>query len=134
MDRDRHYLKVDDVAGRLNMTASAVYKLCKDGTIPSIRIGTKTVRIPAAALEAYLRSLEGPRTYAVDEAAEAGGGNLDEALMHRLESFHERTGMSPDEYITRWREGAIEDTPDTSRLAIEALGLRGVGDRAPAFA
>jgi excisionase family DNA binding protein len=58
MDVERLYLRVEDVAGRLSLDASTVYKMCKAGEIPSIRIGSKAVRIPAPALEAYLRRLE----------------------------------------------------------------------------
>ena len=40
--------------------------------------------------------------------------------------FEHETGLSPEEFSDRWRQGAIEDTPENTRLALRALALRSV--------
>jgi excisionase family DNA binding protein len=56
---ERAYLKPSTIAARLELHRSQVYKLIKDGTLPHIRIG-RSVRVPAAALDTYLRRLKNP--------------------------------------------------------------------------
>ena len=52
------YLKPSDIARRLSLHRSQVYKLIKDGTLPHIRIG-RSVRVPTPAFEAYLALARG---------------------------------------------------------------------------
>ena len=47
-------LRVEQVAQRLQLGTSTVYRLCQQGVIPSVRIGA-SLRIPADALDAWLR-------------------------------------------------------------------------------
>lgn len=51
------YLTVAEVAGTLRMSRMTVYRLLADGTLPSIRIGKRAYRIPAAAFWTYLDDL-----------------------------------------------------------------------------
>ena len=42
----------------------------------------------------------------------------------QLEDFRDATGHDPETWIDGWRSGSIPDTPENTRLAIHALGLR----------
>lgn len=139
-NRESQYLKASEVADRLKMDISTIYKMCADKVIPSIRVGEKAIRIPAAAFEAYLaRQAQGydPNSRPLlDEArgVEVSGDPVD-AIVFRNQSIYERTGYSSYEFAERWKAGDIEDTPENASLLIEALSIRealtraGVGDR-----
>lgn len=125
MNIDRHYLKADEVAERLSLTVSAVYKLCKAGEIPSIRIGPKTVRIPAAALERYLERLEqGEPRFEPAAVERRDVHDVRAELERQAEAFIERAGIDAHTFVARWRAGEIQDTPENADLAIAALSLR----------
>jgi excisionase family DNA binding protein len=130
MDVERLYLRVEDVAGQLGLDASTVYKMCKAREIPSIKIGSKAVRIPAPALEAYLRGLERGATNVAPEAPQVEIVDLPTQLQERAEVFTAKAGMGVYEFAERWRSGQIEDTPENADLAIAALSLRRALDTA----
>jgi excisionase family DNA binding protein len=54
---DRDVLTVRDVAQRLEIGVAGAYKIVKDGTIPSIRIGRKYV-VPRVRFEKWLAGTE----------------------------------------------------------------------------
>ena len=56
---ETHYLKVAQVAERLGLSQSAVYKLCESKQLPSVRVTTKAIRVPSWVLDAYLKKLNG---------------------------------------------------------------------------
>jgi excisionase family DNA binding protein len=129
MDVHREYLKAEQVAELLGMDVSGIYRMCREKTLPSIRIGAKAVRIPRAGLEAFLsKSAQG---YAlVEEALNEGVEDPLAALEQQAASFEERAGHSPREFVELWRSGTIPDSTQTADLAIEALSLRNALDRA----
>lgn len=115
------YLKPSEIATRLALHRSQVYKLIKDGTLPHIRIG-RAVRVPAPAFEAYLRSLQA-------DASDRPHGDRRSAGMRaqiesRLAEFRSQTGREPAAYIDAWKSGAIPDTAENAELAMDALALR----------
>ncbi|HUB72678.1 MAG TPA: helix-turn-helix domain-containing protein [Solirubrobacteraceae bacterium] len=114
-DLDSRYLTVPQVAAELQMDVSAVYKMCKSQQLPSVRFG-KSVRIPRLAYERYLQRLEGGRPELLELESRDS--------QDRLEDFPDATGHDPDTWIDGWRSGSIPDTPENTRLAIHALGLR----------
>jgi excisionase family DNA binding protein len=116
---EEHYMRVRDYAKRFSLSESAVYKKIDRGEIRAIRIG-KTVRIPSSEMERYLT----PTRLFEEEGAPRDGEP--HGLSDRVARFEEAAGCAPREYAERWRSGDIEDTPDTARLAIEALALRAV--------
>jgi excisionase family DNA binding protein len=125
------YLKVPEVAEMLEMDPTTIYKMCKDGEIPSIRIGEKAVRVPRAALDAYLerQAGRGHQGRELLDAVHAGGGDPVAALEHQALSFSKRVGCSPHQFVEQWRAHGIEDTPETTDIAIEALSLKAGLDR-----
>jgi excisionase family DNA binding protein len=120
------YLKPSDIAERLALHRSQVYKLIKDGTLPHIRIG-KAVRVPAPAYEAYLRSLHAS-SHDTD-VANRDVGDVGAEIKSRLAGFEAQTGKDPFAYLDAWKSGAISDTPDNAERAMDALALRAVLQR-----
>ena len=51
---DRRLLRIDEVATRLQIGRSTAYRLCQQRRLPTLIIG-KTVRVPADALEEWVR-------------------------------------------------------------------------------
>lgn len=141
-NRESQYLKASEVAARLDLDISTVYKLCAEKVIPSIKVGAKAVRIPRAAFDAYLARQEsgGDRSRPLlEEARQARqvevGREAIETVGRQNQSFRERTGFSAYEFAEQWKKGRIEDSSENASLLIEALSIRealtraGVGDR-----
>jgi excisionase family DNA binding protein len=123
---DDSYLRPSDIAARLALHRSQVYKLIHNGTLPHIRIG-RSVRVPAPAFEAYLRSLQ-PPSAEVGTSSSAVTDALGE-IAARLAAFQATTGRDPSAYLDAWKSGEIPDTPEHAELAIDALALRAVLQR-----
>jgi excisionase family DNA binding protein len=121
---DETFLKPGDVAKRLGLTPSAVYRMAKEGRLPSIKITERSVRIPAAALDAYLRLRAGDESYLAlrDDGSSGPAADSDDVGTARAK-FEERTRMSPAAFRDAWRHGQIEDTPENAALMIDALSL-----------
>jgi excisionase family DNA binding protein len=121
---ESYYLKATDVAKRLRVDKSHVYRLIESGELPSVRIGERTVRVPAGGLEAYLeaRSQGGPvepKREEITRIPQDRGELLDAA-----HQFEDRTGHDPYEFVAQWRQGQISDTAENADIAIEAITLR----------
>lgn len=112
----RPYWKPRDLAVLLDVSPSHVYRLIEDGELEHRRIGERAIRIPARAVAALLGE-EPPVTAPTNEGPPAD-------LTERADRFAERTGRRPEEFVTAWRDGRVEDTPANAQDAIEALALR----------
>ena len=55
MDEPKLLLKCEEAAKRLSMGRAKVYLMVARGELPCIRIGNRAVRIPAQALEDWVR-------------------------------------------------------------------------------
>ncbi len=122
---DSYYLKADEVAERLKIDRSHVYRLIKSGQLPSIRLSEKTVRVPRGGLDAFLaaRTSAGsvePRR--ADYSAVPVGA---EEARASAQDFEERIGCDPFAFVHGWRTGEIADTAENSERVVEALALRG---------
>jgi excisionase family DNA binding protein len=53
-NQDEMWLTVPQVAPQVNMTLQALYKACRDGDFPCVRIGKRRIRIPSSALKRFL--------------------------------------------------------------------------------
>jgi excisionase family DNA binding protein len=118
---DDTYLKPSDLARQLALHRSQVYKLINDGTLPHIRIG-RAVRVPAAAFQAYLRSLHQPLRETT--AADREILQVPAEIASRLVDFEELTSRDPFVYVEAWKRGEIPDTPENADYAMDALALR----------
>jgi excisionase family DNA binding protein len=128
---DDNYLRPSDIARRLALHRSQIYKLIKDGTLPHIRIG-RAVRVPVGAFEAYLRSLHG-RPHAPDATGRVAASAPGE-VASRLAAFQAATGGDPFAYLDAWKSGEIADTAENAENAMDALALRAVLQRESAAA
>ncbi len=54
-------LKIEDAAAQLGVSRSKAYDLVADGTLPSVRLGSRCVRVPAAWLEKWVDGQEPAR-------------------------------------------------------------------------
>lgn len=110
-DLSRQYWKIKDFADHFGVHPTTVYKQIERGELRAIRVGKKALRIPSEEVERILASFAQPRDWPED-------------LPARVAEFERRTGHPPEEYVAAWRRGEIDDTPENSREAIEALALR----------
>jgi excisionase family DNA binding protein len=58
---DQELLSADDVAQYLKLEPVTIYRWCRDGRLPCMKLG-KVWRIRHSALDAFLRQAEQPRT------------------------------------------------------------------------
>lgn len=121
----RPFWKPRDLASMLDVSSSQIYRLIATGDLDHVRVGERTVRVPAASVAAYLR-LSAPGTPPAPEGAD---------LETRQARFVERTGMTPAGFIDAWRRAEIPDSAEHNENAMEALALReaGVGSAAAAL-
>jgi excisionase family DNA binding protein len=124
--QDQLFLKPSEVARRLSVDRSTVYRWMDDGTLPSVWVGPQSRRIPAGALEVYLqRRQPGGEERERSEIAELIK-QVSSSTSQASSEFEHETGMSPNEFSDRWRQSDIEDTAENTRLALRALALKSV--------
>lgn len=125
IDFDRMYLRPVDVAGELGLTRSAVYKMLREDRLPKVRFG-KSVRIPAAAFQAWCRAREAGAWVPTREMGAPDDAAIDEprSLGQRCAAFRLETGYGVMDYLAAWKRDEIEDTPENSVVAMEAIALR----------
>lgn len=46
-------MKVDEVAARWRVSRMTVYRMVKAGSLPCVKLGPRSIRIPEAAVEEY---------------------------------------------------------------------------------
>lgn len=114
---ETHYLKVAQVAERLGLSQSAVYKLCESKQLPSVRVTAKAIRVPSWVLDAYLKKLNGeafspPPLRQDRREAEAEAAD-----------FEQRTSLSPEDWLASWKRDELEDTRETMSLTIRCLAI-----------
>lgn len=122
--KQSYYLKASEVAERLNVHRSHVYRLIEDGELPSVRISQGTIRVPEGALSAYIeaRTHGGPPTPRRADLTSISSDRYE--LLETANAFEERSGHDPFEFVGLWRQGEIADTGENADRAIEALALR----------
>jgi excisionase family DNA binding protein len=52
--KTENLLRVNDVAARLRLTPTTIYKRIKDGSIPALRINSRVIRIPESSVTKFL--------------------------------------------------------------------------------
>jgi len=112
------YLTPAEVATELGISRHGVYKLIQRGRLKAIRRTERNIRVSRLALDAYRRRLAGDPPAAAAEIDDA----VDLAALHA--AFERETGMTAVEFERRWKADALEDSAQTMRLTIRALGLR----------
>jgi excisionase family DNA binding protein len=79
MDSTPVLLRVDEVARLLQISRSLAYQLVASGALPAVRLGARQIRIPSAALDAWLfrRGAARPQEARQLHEARALAGNQD---------------------------------------------------------
>jgi excisionase family DNA binding protein len=108
--REKELLAAADVAGMIGVKETTVYRWCKEGKLPCLKIG-KHWRIRREALEDFLRQSERPRTLAgqldsflrVPDSVLAIAQNID--ILHRLDAAFFRVGEARDGLLVKFYAG-----------------------------
>ena len=120
-------LGAEDVAGLMGVKESTVWRWCREGTLPCLKLG-KHWRVRRAALEDFLREGERPVTLVgqlgsflrVPDSVLAIAQNRD--VLHRLDAAFFRVGEARDGLLVKFYGG--EDSSEGELLALlEANGL-----------
>ncbi len=53
-------LRISEVSEMIGMCRSKVYRMCASGEIPSVKIGSKSVRVPADDLQKWTDAIRKP--------------------------------------------------------------------------
>src|SRR5215204_4120982 len=99
--RETQLLAAANVASMIGVKETTVYRWCKEGKLPCLKVG-KHWRVRREALENFLRESERPRTLVgqldaflrVPESVLAIAQNVD--ILHRLDAAFFRVGESRD--------------------------------------
>ena len=120
-------LGAEEVAGLVGVKETTVYKWCKEGKLPCLKVG-KRWRIRREALEDFLKSSERPVTLAGQlgsflrepDSVLAIAQNLD--ILHRIDAAFFRVGESRGGLLVKFYGG--EDSPPEELMAsFEENGL-----------
>ncbi len=108
--RETELLAATDVAELIGVKETTVYRWCKEGKLPGLKVG-KHWRIRRAALEDFLKESERPRTLVgqlssflrVPDSVLAIAQNLD--ILHRLDAAFFRVGESRGGLLVKFYAG-----------------------------
>ena len=108
--RETELLAATDVAGMIGVKETTVYKWCKEGKLPCLKVG-KHWRIRREALEDFLRESERPRTLAgqldsflrVPDSVLAIAQNVD--ILHRLDAAFFQVGEARGGLLVKFYAG-----------------------------
>jgi excisionase family DNA binding protein len=108
--RETELLAATDVAGMIGVKETTVYRWCKEGKLPCLKVG-KHWRVRREALEDFLRQSERPRTLVgqldsflrVPDSVLAIAQNVD--ILHRLDAAFFRVGEARDGLLVKFYAG-----------------------------
>jgi excisionase family DNA binding protein len=108
--RETELLAATDVASMIGVKETTVYRWCKEGKLPCLKVG-KHWRVRREALENFLRESERPRTLVgqldsflrVPDSVLAIAQNVD--ILHRLDAAFFRVGESRDGLLVKFYAG-----------------------------
>jgi excisionase family DNA binding protein len=108
--RETELLAATDVASMIGVKETTVYKWCKEGKLPCLKVG-KHWRIRREALEDFLRESERPKTLVgqldsflrVPDSVLAIAQNVD--ILHRLDAAFFRVGEARDGLLVKFYAG-----------------------------
>ena len=111
------YLTIPEVAEELACTTRNVYKLINGGKLPALRRSERKTLVPAQALRAYQRRLNGSSPSIMASRRQVSRDEL-QAI------FDENAGgRSPQEFYEAFKRGEIDDTSENMTLLVQAVVL-----------
>lgn len=126
-DRDE-LLGVPEVAGYLGVGQVTVYRWCRDGRLPCVKVGRKW-RVRRGAISDFLRRGECPETLTgrlgtfLTVPDNVIGVAQDMELLHRLDAAFFKVGEARGGFLAKFYGGGPEDTAEEVRSGIERHGL-----------
>src|SRR5918996_1909472 len=134
--RETELLAATDVASMIGVKETTVYRWCKEGKLPCLKVG-KHWRIRRGALENFLRESERPRTLVgqldsflrVPDSVLAIAQNVD--ILHRLDAAFFRAGEERGGLLVKFYAGEEhseeELLADFEENGLEAIRLKREG-------
>lgn len=135
MDRDNggfsgegDLLGVEEVAGYLGVTPVTVYRWCRDGSLPCLKVG-RSWRIRRRALDDFLRGGERPVTLTgrlrafLEVPDSVIGVTQTRELLHRLDAAFFRVGEASGALLVKFHGGEPEVSRKEMRAELERNGL-----------
>src|SRR5215208_4672061 len=131
--REKELLAATDVAGMIGVKETTVYRWCKEGKLPCLKVG-KHWRIRREALEDFLKASERPRTLVgqldsflrVPDSVLAIAQNIE--ILHRLDAAFFRVGEARGGLLVKFYAGEEysegELLADLQRNGLEAGRLK----------
>ena len=126
---NRDLLDVDEVSERLGVGRVTIYRWCREGRLPCMKVG-KSWRIRREALEDFLRSSEMPTTLSGQLRAFVRvpdtlvGIAQSRELLHRLDAAFFRVGESRGGLLVKFHAGEPELGEEGLREVLEEHGLQ----------
>ena len=121
----KHLLETEDVAEYLGVKQTTVWRWCREGSLPCLKIG-KEWRIRREALEEFLKRSERPSTLVgqlrsfLEVPDNIIGIAQDLDLLHRLDSAFLQVGEAQGGLLVKFY---AEESPDELRADLERHGL-----------
>lgn len=126
--RDRELLHAEDVAVLLGVNSVTIWRWCRDGSLPCLKIG-RSWRIRRDALESFLERSERLETLIgrLRSFLEVPDNVLavaqDREMMHRLDAVFFRVGEARGGMLTKYTGDESSDSLDDARTELERQGL-----------
>ena len=128
LPQGKDLLDTDDVAAYLGVGSVTVWRWCRDGSLPCLKIGREW-RIRREALEGFLQRSERSETLVgrLRSFLEVPDNVLavaqDREMMHRLDTAFLRVGEVRGGILVKYVGGESWDSLDDARISLERHGL-----------
>src|SRR4028119_1792787 len=128
LPQGKDLLDTDDVAAYLGVGSVTVWRWCRDGSLPCLKIGREW-RIRREALEGFLKRSERSETLVgrLRSFLEVPDNVLavaqDREMMHRLDTAFFRVGEARGAMLAKYTDGESRDSLDEARAEFERQGL-----------
>src|SRR3712207_995191 len=126
---EKELLSAEDIAEMIGVKETTVWRWCREGTLPCLKVGGKHWRVRREELEAFLRRSERPTTLVgqlrafleVPDSVLVIAQNV--ALLNRLDAAFFRVGEAQDGLLVKFYGGQKLYLEDELRTQLERNGL-----------
>ena len=127
-DYNKDLMGVEEVAGYLGVGRVTVYRWCREGRLPCLKVG-KSWRVRREALEDFLKRGERPSTLVgqlgsfLEVPDNVLGVAENRVLLHELDAAFFRVGEARGGLMIKFAGGEPESSESELRVALEEYGL-----------